>query len=95
MGLKEAYQDKMEAQLKEWQTKIDLLKAKADKAQADQKVKYYEKVETLRMKQMAANEKLKEIRKASEGAWEDLKAGMEMAWEDLKLAIEEATKKFK
>lgn len=95
MGLKEAYQEKMEAQLKEWQARIDTLKAKADKAQADQKVKYYEKVESLRMKQMTANEKLRELRQASEGAWEDLKAGMEMAWDDLKLSVEEARKKFK
>jgi hypothetical protein len=35
MGAKKAYQDKMEAQLKEWRAKIDVLKAKADKAEAD------------------------------------------------------------
>jgi len=38
MGLKEAYQEKMEAQLKEWTAKLAEMKAKADLASADAKV---------------------------------------------------------
>jgi flagellar hook-basal body complex protein FliE len=94
MGAKKAYQDKMEAQLKEWRAKIDVLKAKADKAEADKRAKYYEKIETLRSRQKAAAEKLKELQKAGEGAWTDVKTGMEKAWNDLKTSIEEASKKF-
>jgi hypothetical protein len=37
MESKKAYQEKMEAQLKEWSARIDLLKAKADKAKAEAK----------------------------------------------------------
>jgi len=95
MGMKEAYQDKMEAQLREWQAKIDVLKAKADKAGTEQRIKYHERIEKLRTQKKAAEAKLAELRNASEGAWEDLKTGVEMAWEDLKLAVEEANKKFK
>ena len=95
MGAKKAYQDKMDAQIREWRAKIDVLKAKADKLEAGQRAKYYERIESLRHKQKAASAKLDELRHASEGAWEDVKTGMEMAWEDMKLAIEEAGKKFK
>jgi len=95
MGLKEAYQDKMEAQLREWQAKIDVLKARVDRAGADQKVKYYERIESLKAKKKAADIKLAELRQAGESAWEDVKTGMEMAWDDLKLSMDEALKKFK
>ena len=94
MGAKKAYQEKMEAQLKEWQAKIDVLKAKVDKAQADKRAKYYEKIDTLNSKQKAAASKLKELRQAGEGAWDDVKAGMEKAWKDLKTSVEDASKKF-
>jgi uncharacterized coiled-coil DUF342 family protein len=95
MGLKEAYQDKMHAELKEWQAKIDMLKAKAGKAEAEQKIKYYEQIESLRTKQQQVHEKLDGLRSASESAWEEAKAGVEIAWEDLKLSVERAVEKFK
>ena len=95
MGAKEAYQDKMTARIKEWRAKIDVLKARADKAEADQRAKYYERIESLRRKQQAAAAKLEELRQAGEGAWDEVRAGMEKAWEDLKGAVEEAGKKFK
>jgi len=94
MSEKKAYQDKMEAQLREWQAKIDVLKAKADKAEAEQRAKYYERIEKLRAKKKAADAKFAELRQAGEGAWEDIKAGMEKAWDDLKLSVEKAKKKF-
>jgi hypothetical protein len=50
MELKDAYQDKMNARLREWQAKIDALKARADQAKAGQKIQYYEEIESLRTK---------------------------------------------
>jgi predicted nuclease with TOPRIM domain len=95
MGMKEAYHDKMKARYKEWQAKIDLLKARAEQAEAEQKIKYYEQIESLRTKQQHLHEKLEELGASSEDAWEELKAGVELAWEDLKGAVERATNKFK
>lgn len=37
MNTKEAYQEKFEAQLREWAAKIDALQVKADKATAEAK----------------------------------------------------------
>jgi uncharacterized protein YjbJ (UPF0337 family) len=95
MGLKEAYQEKMRGELELWQAKIEVLKAKADVAGADQKIKYYEQIESLRVKQQQVHKKLDDLRSASEGAWDEVKAGVEFAWEDLKSAVERAADKFK
>lgn len=94
MGLKEAYQQKMEAQLKEWSAKIDLLKAKADKAEAGAKVEYYKQIDELRVKAEAAQTKLQQVKEAGEEAWETFKDGAEKAWAELKKAVESASAKF-
>ena len=95
MSLKQAYEQKLRAQLDAWKTDIDQLKAKADKAEADVQLEYYKKIEELRMKQESAREKLQELENAGEDAWEDLKAGIESAWDDLRDSIKSATSRFK
>ncbi len=94
MSMKDAYLQKIDAQMEEWKTEIDKMKAKADKADADAKLKYYEQIEELRTKQQAAQEKLRELRNSSEDAWEDLKAGFELARVSLGEAIKSAGSRF-
>jgi hypothetical protein len=94
MGMKVAYQEKMEAQLREWAAKIDALKAKADRERADSKLAYYEQIEVLRQKQVDAQQKLDRLKRTGEAAWDELKQGIDHAWNDLKEAVGTATKKF-
>ena len=94
MGMKEAYEKKLQAQLDEWGAEIDLLKAKADKAEADAQLDYYKQIEELRSIQEAAGEKLAKLKEASDDAWEDLKAGIESAWDSLANALTSATSRF-
>lgn len=94
-GTKRSLPGQKGAKLKKWQAKIDMLKAKADQAEAEQKIKYYEQIESLRTKQQHVHEKLDELRSASEGACEEVKAGVEVAWEDLRMSVERAVEKFK
>jgi len=84
MGLKEAYQEKLEAQLKEWSAKLNELKAKADKATAGAKVKMYQEIDDLKAKKEVAQQKLDEIKAAGAEKWESLKAASEKTMEDLK-----------
>ncbi len=79
MGTKAAYQDKIQSELREWQAKIEALKAKADQAEAQQKIKYYQQLDSLNTKQQQVQAKLDELRSASEGAWEETKAGVDSA----------------
>ena len=95
MGLKEAYLANREAELKEWDAKILQLEAKAEQAQAQLKIQYYEQLEALRTKQTSVREKLHELKQSSGAAWESVKIGLENAWHDLKVGLTSAAAKFK
>jgi len=94
MGLKEDYQEKLEAQLKEWNARIGDFKAMSDKAAADVRAKYQEEAEALRLKCEGAQTKLKELKQAGEGVWGDLKTGLERAWNELREGVERAATRF-
>jgi chromosome segregation ATPase len=84
MGLKESYQEKLEAQIKEWSAKLTELKAKADKAGAEAKVQMNQQIDQLRARTETAQQKLNEIKAASADTWEHLKASSEKAVEEMK-----------
>ena len=90
-----AYEEKLDAQLREWSAQNALLKAKADKAKADVKIDYYKTIDTLQSKQDEARTKLQELKTAGDEAWEDLKTGAEKVWSEVKIAYHEATSRFK
>ena len=92
---RKAYEEKLDAQLEEWNAQVALFKYKADKARAEAKIEYYKTIEALQHKQADARTKLKELKTAGDEAWEDLKTGAEKAWEEIKTAFHEATSKFK
>jgi uncharacterized coiled-coil DUF342 family protein len=94
MGLKEAYQEKLEAQIKEWTAKLTELKAKADKAGADAKVQMYKQIDQLRAHKEAAQQKLNEIKASRADTWETLKAGSEKALDEMKKTWESLRSKF-
>lgn len=87
MGLKEAYLANREAEFEEWAAKMLQLEAKADQAQGQIKIHYYEQLELLRAKQTTVREKLHELKQASGAAWETVKIGLENAWYDLKSGL--------
>jgi uncharacterized coiled-coil DUF342 family protein len=92
--MKDAYLQKIDAQMEDWKSEIDKMKAKADKAEAGAKLEYYKQIEELREKQQAAQEKLTELKSSGEDAWEDLKAGFELARVSLGEAIKSASSRF-
>ena len=92
---RKAYEEKFDAQLKEWNAQIVLLKAKAENAKADAKIDYYKTIEALEQKQDKAKTKLQELKTAGDEAWEDVKAGAENAWTEFKTAYHDAASKFK
>lgn len=95
MSTKEAYMQKLRAQLDEWDAEMQKLKAKALKAKADLKIDYNEDIENMRAKREAARKKLDELGHSGDEAWEDLKEGIEKAWIDLGGAIKSAVSRFK
>jgi predicted ATP-binding protein involved in virulence len=92
---RKAFEEKLDAQLKEWNAQIALLKAKADTAKTEAKVEYYATIEALQHKRDTAKAKFQELKAANAGAWEDLKTGAERARDEVKAAFHEAVSRFK
>ncbi|MGW8311914.1 MAG: coiled coil domain-containing protein [Desulfuromonadales bacterium] len=95
MNKKQAYEEKLKAQLDEWNAKIDVLKAKAEKTGAEARVDYRETIEELQKKRTKAKDKLQELRTAGDDAWKDLKTGVEQAWSSFGDAVDSAVSRFK
>ena len=95
MGVHKAYKEKMEAQLKEWSSQINLLEAKMENLTADMKVKWAEEIKEIRVKQQAASDKMEELGKASDESWEQAKATADKMWSDLKDGLADIHSKFK
>ena len=85
---RKAYYDKLEAQLKEWEAKIGVLRAKAEKAEAETRIKYYKQIEKLQVKQKETQKKLLELKNSGEDAWESVKDNFEKTWHDLKQSFD-------
>ena len=92
---RKAYEEKLDAQLEEWNAQIALFKAKADKGKAEAKIEYYKTIEALQYKRDEARTKLHELKTAGNEAWEDLKTSAEKAWAEVKSAFQDAFSKFK
>lgn len=95
MNTKQAYEEKLKAQLDEWNARIELLKAKAENKKADSRVKYNETIEKLQAKKSLADDRLQELERASDDAWRDLKGGVESAWDELGSAVKSAWERYK
>jgi hypothetical protein len=91
---RKAYEEKFDAQLKEWSAEIALLNAKADKARARAKIEYYKIIESLQGKQDVARAKLQELKTAGDDAWEDIRTSAENVWADVKSAFQSAASRF-
>lgn len=92
---RQAYQERREAQLREWAARIESLRAKADRAKAEAKIKYLEQIEAAESKLEVARARLKELVAASDEVWEELKEGVEEAWEDVRERVEVAIERIR
>lgn len=95
METKDAYRQKLDAQLKEWRAQISLLAAKAENASADVKLKYALELDEIKAKQREVVQKMKELELSSGEAWEKLKVTADKVLDDLKTSISQAMSKFK
>ena len=95
MSTKEAYKQKIEAELELAQAKLAEFKAQAKSSAADTRIKYAKHFDELEQKVDTTRAKLKELGEASDDAWEQLKVGVESAWGALSAAIRNAAAKFK
>lgn len=95
MGKKEAYKQKIEAELELVQAKLAEFKARSKIYAADVRIKYIEHVDELERMYDATKVKLKELDEAGEEKWEHFKDDVESAWHTLNTATKDAIAKFK
>ncbi|MEJ2544078.1 MAG: hypothetical protein P8Y99_08415 [Calditrichaceae bacterium] len=92
---KKSYLQKMADQLKQWDAKIDELKAKAALAKAESRAELLSHIDLLRAKKKPVQDKLKQLQEAGDGAWDEMKTGLERSWTEFKNAFSNASAKFK
>jgi len=95
MNTKDAYKQKIEAELELVQAKLAEFKARVKSSTADARINYAKQVDELEKMADVTKAKLKELGEASEDAWEQLKEGVESAWDILRTAVRDASAKFK
>ncbi|MBS1984645.1 MAG: hypothetical protein JST16_10785 [Bdellovibrionales bacterium] len=88
-GLKEAYIDKMNSQLKELGARMELLKAKVSKGAANVRVDYHQQLESFEEKQSAFQKELEQVKAAAGDSFEKVKEKAQKAWGDLSNYVSE------
>ncbi|MEL6381665.1 MAG: hypothetical protein AAFQ89_04170 [Cyanobacteria bacterium J06626_18] len=91
---RDAYQEKVAAELDKLNAQIDEFRAKAEQAKAETEATYYSQVEELTVKRDALFAKWQEVQSASEAAWQEINKGFEAAWNEVSQAFENAMKHF-
>ena len=85
MNTKDAYKQKMEAELELVQSNLEGLRAKAKNATADMRISYAQEIETLEKNYAIVQSKLGELGEVGEAAWEHLKKDIEDSWDSLRV----------
>ncbi|MGY6634745.1 MAG: sll1863 family stress response protein [Alkalilacustris sp.] len=91
---REAYVEKLKAQIDQWNHEIDKMQASARAAQDDARRQYEAQLAQMRTERDKAEAKMREARAASEKAWQDMSAGMVAAWESIGEGFRNAMKRF-
>ncbi len=86
---RKAYEEKLAAQLEEWNAHIALFKANADIATTAE-IDYIKITQALQLKHDEARKKLQELVVAGNGTWEGLKTGVEKTWTEVQAAFHNA-----
>jgi uncharacterized coiled-coil DUF342 family protein len=95
MTTKEAYRNKIEAEMDLAEAKLVEFRTQAKSFEAEAREKYDAQIDALTDKFDASKAKLKELAEASEDAWESLKEGFEKAWDEMGKSINHAADSFK
>ena len=88
MSVKDAYVAKLEAQLHEFGAQMTQLKARAEKAVAQGRIDYSEKLSSSQQQYDLVSKKLDELKQSGDAHWDALKAGVEGTWNQLKTSLD-------
>jgi len=79
---KHEFKARVESQMDEWKRKLDVMKAKAEAANGDAKVKYAEKVEELQKQYDDLRIKSARVWDAADDKWDKVSDDFEETWDE-------------
>ena len=95
MGLLTANAEKLETQLKQWDTKLKKLESRTEKAGSEAKLEAQanldKSIRELRAKYKVAQNKLADFKTAGEGKWDHFKSDIETLWGDIEVTFKGLT----
>lgn len=94
MSERQAYIDKMHAQLDAADARIKKLQATAKNATADSRIELQRRLDELRAQRKTISEKMNSLQNATADSWSDVKSGFERAWGEFKSSVESAANRF-
>jgi predicted nucleic acid-binding Zn-ribbon protein len=86
---------KMKQQLDEFNRRLDVLEKRGAEYNREVRERYEMRMGDLRRRRNDMAQRLEEINRAGDKAWEDLKSGATSAWNALQDGLKEALSKFK
>jgi hypothetical protein len=91
MSIRDVYENKMQAQLDEWRTRLEVLKDKADQEETNLQLEYYTLIDEMKLELESAHKKLQQLKQAGDETWEELKTEVETTWDALDELIRSLT----
>jgi hypothetical protein len=92
---KEAFREKAETKLREWDQNLAELQARAERATGEAKADLQRTIDEQKPKLEAARRELAEINATADEKWEDFKARSSRAWDDISAGFERGFSRFK
>lgn len=80
---KQAYMDKMNAQLNEWSAKMSVVKAKIDVASASARIDLHQQLEVWQEKEFQFKQKMEDVRASGVEGFETMKLAAQAVWDDV------------
>ena len=90
----DAYQQKVRAQIKEMKAKMQMFEANAEKAGADMRIKYQEKLNDWKSRFKDVEMKLDKLSDTAEENWDDIRSNIDETMKELNSTFENAIKQF-
>lgn len=87
---RDLYRQKYDAQLREWQARMDEVRARSDKLSAQARLDMQPRLDALKSKYEDARARFAELGTAAGDTWDEVKRNAESAWNDFKSSLEGA-----
>jgi hypothetical protein len=89
------YYERVETELRNWDSEIRKLKQDTPSVAEGSKIPYYDQLEDLMALHELAQQRLQELKESGDEQWNDFRMGMETVMNDLKKSHAELTSHFK